>query len=332
MSFPYLHDSNLELGNTSEWDSEVDTESKLSIKHYTELVRRYASIAAVGYKDCLPYTGAYCAHIDLSLGTADAYLEETGNFDTALGGTIHTRFYFWANGLVMAASDRFTIFALQSGAGTDEATISVYNNAGRLQLVAAETGATAVGAGTRACDLLQGQWHCLELASVIDSGAANGTITFRVDGFPIGAAMTGLTQAAITQARLGAIGIDAGTTAGHLLFDNIVADDTRVGQWSRRYGRQRILTKSGHAAIGPGTVIEAYYIQAEADNTMILHDTDVADLTDMSRQVHVYDAFRPYEFTKGLYVELGGTNPRGVVMVWDALDLSSEGVRRLALR
>jgi len=33
--------------------------------------------------------------VDLSLGTADAYVQETGTWDTALSGTVFFRFYVW---------------------------------------------------------------------------------------------------------------------------------------------------------------------------------------------------------------------------------------------
>lgn len=323
-SLPLTFECTFEDNTISPFESETDTDSKGDIRHYSYL-------AKLPYPDSIPYKGAYAYAINLALGTNDVYLEETGSFDTAAAGTIATRFYFWASQLTMAASDRFTICTIQSGAGTDEATISVINNAGTLQLVAAETGAIALGAATRATDLIQNQYHCLELVCVIDAGGGNdGTIAFYVDGFQVGSTITALDQGAITQARFGAIGIDAGTTSGRLLFDQIAADTARVGPLAKRFDQVRTLTKSGHALLGAGSVIEADLIQSAAlDETMVMYDTDTAQTLDISTRVSVFQGFRPIYVTKGLYVVLGGTNPIGIVKVWDARDMSEGQVKEL---
>lgn len=335
MSFPYLFESTFELGGVTEWTSETDVDAKLN-------VRSYVHLAKMPFVDFVPYEGAYAAHIDLSLGTNDAYLQEDTGFDTAANGDIAVRLYVWVGQLTMAASDRFTVFALQSGAGTDEATIGIINNAGTIQWVFAETGATALGAATRTTDVIQNAWHCLEMVCNIDAGGGNdGTLAAYVDGYQIGATITGLDQAVITQARMGAIGIDAGTTAGHLLFDAVVADDTRVGTLGSRFGAVRRVTKSGHVALGPGRLRAAALFAAAAGDTLTLWDTDRADVTDQSRIIYgpiqntgVQDTFRDFNkgmlyFTRGVYAELAGTTPRASITVDEAIDMSFGGIKML---
>ena len=326
MTFPYVADQNFEAGGVTEWTSETDTEAKLNVRHYTTLAQHGARLE-------LPYHGAYCAHVDLSLGTADAYLQEDTAYDLAADGTLHIRFMFYAKGLVMAASDRFTIFTLQSAGPTDEVAVSVINSAGVIQLVAAETGATAVGSG-RVCDLVQGVWHTIELSVNIDAGGGNdGTVNFFVDGSQVGAQITALDQGAIIQARLGAIGIDAGTTAGHLLFDSVVADDTRVFQPTYRFGQTRTLTKSSHVYVGPGQLQSVTLMAGAAtDNALICYDTDAANTAariivpelrnaqGASDTVTYHVPALAGYFQRGCYVALSGTNPRAQVTARQALN------------
>ena len=334
MSFPYLFESTFELGGVTEWTSETDTEAKLNVRHYTHLGK-------MPFVDFVPYDGAYAAHINLALGTADAYLQEDTGADTAAAGTIAIRFYVWVGQLVMAASDRFNIFALESAAGTNEAAVGIVNNAGTMQFVFSETGAIALGAGTRLTDVIQNAWHCIELVCLIDSGVGDdGTITAYVDGYQIGTAIATLDQGAIVHARMGAIGIDAGTTAGHLLFDCVVFDDTRVGLLGNRFARTRRVTKSGHLALGPGRLSDLTLFGSNVNNTVTLWDTDRADLTDQSRiitgplqgsgAVSTYLNLRkPYYFTRGVYAELGGTNPRCNVTIEESLDMSWGDIKTL---
>jgi hypothetical protein len=324
-SLPFVFECGFDSNSISPFNSETDVDGKGNIRHYSYLAKQ------LSFSHAVPYKGAYAYHIDLSGGVNDCYLEELEGFDTAATGTIALRLYFFAAGLVMATSDRFTIATLQSGAGTDEATVSVLNNAGQLQLVFAETGAIALGAATRTSDLIQNAWHCLELVCVIDAGGGNdGTLTAFVDGYQLGAAITGLDQGAITQARIGALGIDAGTTAGHLLFDAIVGDTARVGPLAVRFSDQRTLTQTGHIILGAASIVEVDLIQSSVvDETMELWDTDSADTTDLSKRIFVYNAIRPIYVTKGLYCVLAGTNPIGVVKVCEAKDMSEGMLRTL---
>ena len=145
--------------------------------------------------------------------------------------------------------------------------------------------------------------------------------------------MTALDQGAITQARFGAIGLDAGTTRGHLVFDQIVGDTLRVGTLAHRFGMTRILTKTGHAVLGPAGIVEADIVQSAALNeTMEMYDTDVADISDPSRRIFVYNSDRPIYVTRGLYCVLGGTNPVAAIKTSSAVDVSEGGVKNFALR
>ena len=321
MTFPYLYHENFELGTLGFFDSEVDTNSKLSIAHYSTLAGHGARLE-------VPFQGAYATWVNLSLGTADAYLQEDAGFDMATPQTNHIAIYFYARDLVMAASDRFTILTLQSAGPTDELVLDIRNNAGVIEVLMAETNASAT---VRAAQLIQNQWHCLEISPItIDTGVGNdGTATFFLDGYQVGAALGSLDQVAIIQGRLGAMNIDAGTTAGHLLFDRVIVDDTRIFPVRTRFGSKQMLTRSGHVFVGPGQLQEVTLMAGAAtDNALICYDTDEADVDDPSNIIVpelrnaqgasdtvVYTV--PWGqgwFQRGCYVALSGTNPRALVM------------------
>lgn len=313
-AFPFLKEENFESGGVTAWDSETDTNAKLNVRHYTALAAR----------NLTPYRGAYACHIDLSLGTADAYLEETGDFDLAADATFGLRFRIYVTGLVTAASDIFTIFTLQSAGPINEVSMGIRNSAGTLQLWAGETGAT------RTTDLVQGKWHTIELSGNIDAGGGNdGDLNFFVDGEQVGAIISTLDQAAISQARIGAMDIDAGTTAGHIVIDDIVFDDLRVGyDGPNRFLPSQVFTQSGHLFIGPGSVDSAALLSTTAGNTCHLWDTDTGNVTIAPRVVELAVAANttaggPIRFLRGCYVALAGTNPRAQVAI--TLDAAVSG-------
>lgn len=327
MAPPYTFQSNWEDGTLSPWDSETDTESKLNILHYTQL---FASPVRE-----MPWRGAYAPHIDLSLGTADAYFEEA--VAVVANAVRFVRFYFYAQGLTMAASDRFTLFTLQSAGPVSEVVIDIRNNAGVIEILAAETGAAAT---VRAAQLIQNQWHAVELRADIDAGGGNdGTIDFYLDGRQVSTQLGSLDQADIAQMRLGAMGIDAGTTAGHLLFDEFVFDDARVYPFDGRYSLPRELTQTTHVAVGPGQVEDVYLRDGgSADAILTLYDTDIADIS-AGLVISPLDYTSGYRFgdpwlsggtfKRGCYAVLSGTNPRAFIGLRHAAQ-SKAGVENVA--
>lgn len=78
MAFPYLSEYNVEQGDKGHFDSESDSASRLDFAHYSELAR------TPGLP--MPWRGAYAMLVNLATSTTDAYLEETGSWDTAAAG------------------------------------------------------------------------------------------------------------------------------------------------------------------------------------------------------------------------------------------------------
>lgn len=315
----YLFESNFETSDQTEWSAgETDTESRLSVDFYADLARRYPY-----FKDPLPYRGSYLLHADLSIaGVADAYVQDV-TLATAVGGTVWLRFYVQVTtDLVMATSDRLTIAALQSVGAVDESVVCIRNNGGVYEILASETSA---GATVKASPLTLGVWHLVELKVVVDSGGLDGTLAFYLDGYQVGTTITTLTQAAITQLRIGSMGKDAGTTAGHIFFDHIAGHGTQIGGNRARNTEAMMVTKSIFLAQGPGRVDEYDLVDGGGqDAHMALYDMDVQPLligtNPLGPQLSSHFPFevvvgprRKFYFNRGLYVVLSGTALWGTV-------------------
>ena len=334
MAFPYLSEASFGDGTTGHFDTDTDTESRSQVYHYTQL----ASIPGLP----APYRGAYCYGVNLANdgSPADAYLQETGSWDTAAAGTIFFRLMFWISPTItMANNDEFAIFQLWSGASTVEGGAYInYTTANGLRLGIGETSASEFVA------LSTGVWHCLELKFLVDSGVGNdGTL----DGWLDGAALTQVTaldQGAITSGVMGVIGQDAGTTAGYVLFDNIIADDARIFPPVRRFTQDIMLTQSNHVFVGPGRLENASLLSgAGTDCVLSVYDTDVAytssassaklELKNTANNETVDPAGVPVDFQRGCYVTLSGTNPRAIVKFSHTPAYGSDGaIRSFALR
>jgi len=328
MAFPFLSSNGFETGS-SPYDSETDTNSKLAVIGF----KRMFSITGGE----IPYRGAYCAHIDLSGGTADAFYQENNDWDTSASGTIWTRFYFYmTSDYTMATTNRFTIFALEQTSGAAEVVIDVkYTTAAGLQIVLDETQA---GSSTVVATLPTDQWNCVEISATIDSGANDGTATLYFNGSTIGT-ISSLTQGAITHAQIGAVGIDAGTTSGHLFFDEIVADDAQIYPLINRFPPERIwVTHSQHALLGSGEALVSV-TGSSTDALVELYDTYTANsgvaATPLLQIRSVDDTLEgPYRvsFNRGLYLVLSGTNVQAYVTPIRNATAGKAGIQNLAMR
>ena len=311
MAFPFLSENGFETGGAGHFDAiSPDPFTRAGYDHYSELARRPGLPA--------PFTGAYCFRVNLATNTTNHYLQETGSWDTGAAGTIFVRFMFWfgANP-TMADGDEFAIFQLWSGASTAEAGVYVnYTDANGYRLGIGETAATSF------LSLSLNTWHAVEIQALIDSGAPNdGTLDGWLDGGAF-TQVTSLNQGAITSGVLGVVGQDAGTTAGVVLFDDVIADDARIYPPSIRFSTSPLLTISGHAFVGPGRIDAARLMAGAAtDNVLSIYDTDVGNTNDATKvvlelkntansQVVCSVNEEPIRVQRGCYVVMSGTTPR----------------------
>ena len=308
MAFPYDHHVNFEDGTRGAFDGETDTDSKLDFPHYSELARTPGHGA--------PFSGAYCMRVDLSGGTNDAYVNEDSAWDFALNAVSSFRFYLYVDNMTMATTNEFIIWQLRSAAAAQVVMAINFTTANGLRLGVGNTAATVF------LPLTQGQWHLIDITVNIDeNGNDDGDINWRLDGVA-GTAVTGLDQLATTTGRLGAMDIDAGTTSGVLLFDDIATDSARIfGILPQdRFSTDVVMVTSGHVFAGPGCVENATLLASETANCGLrLWDTDVANTDGIENEKlllrntgttggEIVDpAGVPVEFKRGCYVSLSGT-------------------------
>ncbi len=337
MAFAFIVDRNFEEGPTPTdggWDSETDTANQLDIVSYKTL-------ATLPWSTCSPYRGAYCLRATLSGGTADAYLVE-GDINIAANTTNYFRFYVWF-------SPNFT--------GTADDTCNIFEGLASTTVefafgfrIVALTDVINFGIGEVAPTSFTGEaiergvWYCVELTVDIDNAGANdGTIDLYLtrEGSPTATTVaatqvSSLDQGAVTTGSLG-IQNHLSTTTGTILIDEFIQDDARIYPISRRFDDTMVMTKSGHAFVGKGTVDNITLLSgAGTDNVLNVYDTDSGNTDDFTNSVvelkntanneTVDPAGMPVNIVRGAYVSLSGTNPRAVVKMKNQ-NMSSATIR-----
>lgn len=335
MAFPFVFESNFETGDNSEWDSETDTASQLDIAHFSTL-------AKMGGSRYSPYSGAYCARIQLTGGTADAVLVE-GDLNITATEQAFAKFEVYFSEDFTATADDTVILFESFATATPEAVMGFKITAatGDIQLGIGETAPTSFGA-----PIERGQWYTVELDMQNDPGANDGTVNIYLtkDGDPVSTSIYAtevgsLDQGAITTGSLGTSGVLA-TTTGTILLDGFVWDDARIYPRKRFQEESVWLTKTGQAFIGPCTVDAASITGTSTDGVMALYDTDdFGDARNMGNHTHVVyirnvtandqsPGFNtPVEFHRGVYAQVSGTAPQGFVSICkpSAVVMSSAG-------
>ncbi len=339
IAFPYDHHVNFESGTRGSFDGETDTNSKLDFPHYSELARFPGHGA--------PFSGAYCMRVDLSGGTADAFVNENASWDFALNASTSFRFYLWVSDTIaMADADEFIVWALRSAAAYEAVVAINFTTANGLRIGVGKT------AAAQFLPLTTNQWHLIDMSLEIDAGGGNdGSIAWRLDGVA-GTTVSSLNQLATTTGRLGAMDIDAGTTAGVLLFDDIATDSERIfGILPQdRFSTDVLMVADGHAFVGPGCIDNLTLNASEtADCAVRIYDTDVANSdgienvklilrnTGTTGGEIVDPAGVPITVKRGAYVTLAGTadalGPWARVKIGRAAAYGSDGaIRSYGLR
>ena len=324
MAFPFIVEENFDAGTLGGFDSESDTGSLLDYPHYSTLSRQQTAP--------IPYRGAYCMRI-LPGDTNDHTVTE-GAIDIADEATAYFRWYmFVSSDFTATADDLFNIFELQQAGGTREASVGMS--------ITAATGALTIGIGDGAAPsdyvtFPRNEWVCVELAAKISTTGAGTLTLFLNEASQI--ALTGLTNAAAvgtgvlgTQDTLATTGVGGG-----LYFDQFVMDDARIYSLPIRYPENLLMTKSGHAFVGTGTVENVSLLSGAAtDNVLQIFDTDQGNILHTGRmklelknvvaEDVVDPAGVPVQIQRGCYVVLTGTNPRAMISIGLAQGYYSNG-------
>lgn len=309
-TFPYDFESNFELGSTSEWTSVVGTQ--VSVKSYKELsTQRVWGI---------PYRGAFALHAEFGVDT-DSYVRST-DVTVASATTEDDKVMLYIGKDVEAATTTEVAIIEHLPA---VAAVGIRIEAGGDILFGIRSGSAALT--TSPIPLERGKYYTVELE--IDTTNA-GTCTARIEESGIVVTTTN-TEAtgATTEAKLGIIGISAGSLAdvsGTITLDSYIHAEERIyGDDSRFPSRQQI-TKTAHAFIGPGTLDDIQLISGcGTDNVMSVYDTEESDITNANLIARVsnsetyqsvqYNGLKPIKVHKGAYIVLEGCNPRAIISI-----------------
>jgi len=318
MAFPYLLENGFETGAIGFDTAITDTESKsLGYLHYVDSVKKYG---------VAPYRGAYMWGLDQDVGTATTACNQTqAAFNVSDTHAYAVSAAIYLKGHVMTNGDRTSLITVRSAAA-DQAVIQLYyTTAGGLQLLCTQAAATAVGTNP-VCSINQNEWFVVEIRGSVQTGGT-GTIDFFVNGFQVGAQITTLTNAAITDLYVGATNGDAGHTAGLIFYDEIIADSDAgtaavpIGLYTPRYPDSVMFGVTRHLFVGPGTVKAASLMTATANDKLMLFDTDAASSTaELNAKVECLVGVNmgiggPIPFYRGCYAVLSGTNPKAQVFL-----------------
>lgn len=339
MAFPWIFEANFALGDNSEWDSQTDIESQVDFPHFSTLARSPGTAA--------PFSGAHCMRASLIGGTAEAFVTE-GDIDIAANVNRFVKFDVWFSpDFTGSANDTCHLFEIRSTGPAIEGTFGFR--------VVATTGAINFGVGDAtptvfaAENIERGKWYTVELDIDLDNAGANdGTIDLFVtkENSPFTttavASVASLDQAAVIQGILG-IRNQLATTTGTILFDNFRFDDARIFPERRRFSEQALLTKTGHAFVGPGKLESISLLSGAAtDNVVSVFDTDigstsiagniVAELKNTANnQVVIADDIP--QMVRGCFVQMSGTNPRALVNIErNAMGRSVANIRQLGIK
>ena len=312
MAYPWIVENNWETGLHG---ADASSGALIDFPHYTTLARYGMA----------PYRGAYCLRVILAGGTTSQYVRENG-VNIAAAAVNYVRWYFYlGKDLVMANADKLTMVELESTEDTTaEATAGIQRTGDNIEFWYNETqaaaGAAAIVLGTTTTAL--GRWHHAELEVTVDSGAPNdGTIIGYIDD-AAGATISSLDQLAVVDARIGTLGVDAGTS-GTILIDNFIHDDGRIYRYKHRFPGTNIhVTHSeDHPIIGPARFSAA--VTGTGTNAVLsLYDSDgvptnlepfavIRNLT-ANEFVPGHDIF---EVVSGLYTIMSGTAAQAFISV-----------------
>ncbi len=358
MAFAYVVERNFETGDDTDWDTKTDTDTSLGagsgdnafdaldFPHYTELARYPDSRWA-------PASGAYCMRVRLGGTTADATLTEAdGNIAAAANNFISFEVMF-SDDFTGSADDTFVLFQAQDTSNVVQAALGAR--------IVATTNVINFGFGEATptsfstVPVKRSTWYTVELditiSSDTDTATNDGTIDMFVTetGKPtktaiaVGTSQVTMTNTAVTHIVLG-LQDQLATTSGTILFDNIKQDDGRLYSRRDRYPRTVLLTKSGHAFVGPGVIDNITLLSgAASDNVLRVFDTDRQDILDINNVVvelkntasdeTVDPAGMPVDVIRGCYVDLAGTAPRALILIGRAAGYGSDAsVRNMGRR
>lgn len=328
-SFPYDFESNFEGGSTSEWTSAVGTQ--VSVKSYKEL----ATQRVWG----VPYRGAFALHAEFGVDT-DSYVRSTHRTIIISEGDTDNDKVMLYIGKDVEATTTTEVSIIEHLPVVAAAGIRI--EAGGDILFGIRSGSAALT--TSPIPLERGKYYTVELGAEATNGE---TCTARIEELGIVVTTTNVEATGdTTEARLGIIGIGAGSLAdisGTITLDSYAHDSGRVEGDSTRFPQRQLITKSAHAFIGAGEILDLQLLAgAGTDCAVEVYDTDSADVTRStlvarltsasSEEAKDYAGRHPITVYKGAYIRMEGTRPSAIVSIGATSAYGSEAALRSSAR
>jgi hypothetical protein len=323
MSFPFGFEDNFEDGTTGAW---------ATVSGNNESVASYKTLAEEGLA---PFSGAYCLRVAAGSASDSIVISSTtaDAMSIANAGIAWIRFnLLFSSDFAATVTDVFTLFELRGV--TDNETVAfgaqITADTNVINLGIGSTTNSAVPETFSSNELEKGVWHTVELKVTIGTGGAGAVAMYVTKDGSSQATAAEVSLASKTHivTTHGALGLQDGltTTTGTILIDNFIFEDgdNQVYAQIPRYPERVLLTKTGHAFVGPGTISNISLLSgAAADNVLTVYDSDAADSTNKSKTVcelkntqssELVDvADTPIDVHRGAYVVMSGTNPRGLL-------------------
>lgn len=323
-SFPYDFQANFETGDDSEFTSTIGTQ--VSVKDYKYLARNRAW--------GMPFRGAYALFAELGVDT-DSYVRST-SIAIGSGGNEHSRFMFYIGDDVEATTTTEVILYTMEPA---VAAVGVRIESGGDIKFGIRSNTDAFT--TSDIVLEKGKWYTAELHSATTNG---NTCTARLKELGIELeTVNDVVTGAITEGRLGVIGVGAGSLAdvsGSIILDQLVHDVSRVYGVDERFPQRLLINDSQqHVFVGSGCIEDIQLLAgAGTDCVLEVYDTDEADTTmsnlvarvtnNTSGETVNYEGRLPIRVSKGAYITLSGTDPQAVISIGIAGAYGTEAVLR----
>jgi hypothetical protein len=350
----WLHHDNFESGDNTGWTGFSDGSVQMDFPHYTELARVEGM--------SMPYSGAYCARIQMVAGnTADIVVTES-TIAIATTEDAWFRFNIWISPETLsdtALSDEIKILEVLSaapavqfvmGLNIDKTANDVEWACGAADLTVNSTAKVEFGV-----------WYTVECHVYIDTGAANGYIKVYVtkDGeepsSTVTVELTGSQSGGnVTNGKFGVQEKLTGTVGTILLDDFIMTtvgsnNQNRIWPDKDRFSTTKTITHSQHVFLGKGTVSGvSLRSSGAADNIITIYDTDTSQThqaskklilqNDTAGQMVQSDTGVPFDVIRGCYVEFSGPagyteTPEVTISISRAPNWFDEGsIRRHALQ
>ena len=322
-SFPYVFESNFEVGSASEWTATVGTQ--VAVESYKELSRQR--------KWGVPFRGAYALQATFGVDT-DSYVRST-TIAIGSGSSAHSRVMLYIGKDVEATTTTEVVFYEHLPA---IASVGLRIESGGDIFFGIRSGSAALTVSTIALE--RGKYYTVELhADTTNTNTCTARIVETGDELTTA---NGEATAATTEGRLGVIGVGAGSLAaitGTITLDGLVHDSARVYGHLERFPQRQLISKTAHAFISAGRIDDIQLIAgAGTDCVLEIYDTDSADtnpenlvakMTNIASEEAVsFDGRVPLYVFKGAYVVLSGTDPRALIQIGPSSAYGNEAVIR----